>query len=161
MFNRFAQRTKQIAPFRVMEVLKTAAELEAAGHRVVHFEVGEPDFSTALPIVEAGQQALAEGQTKYTQATGIEPLRKAISDHYSSMGVSVDPGQICVTSGASAGLMMLSALLLDPQDELLITDPGYPCNEVFARTVGATPVRVPTSANHRFQPVWAKTSLHG
>ncbi|MEM7100839.1 MAG: aminotransferase class I/II-fold pyridoxal phosphate-dependent enzyme [Pseudomonadota bacterium] len=154
MVVQFAKRTSEIAPFRVMEVLKTAAELESAGHRVVHFEVGEPDFTTAAPIIKAGQLALANGYTKYTQATGIEPLRLAISAHYKTMGVSVAPEQICVTSGASAGLMMLSALLLNPQDELLITDPGYPCNEVFARTVGATPVRIPTSSNNRFQPVW-------
>ncbi len=151
----FASRTAQIAPFRVMEVLKTAAELESLGHRVVHFEVGEPDFSTAPPIVAAGQAALERGHTKYTEATGIKPLREAIAAHYAAHGVSVEAQRICVTAGASGGLMLLSALLLDPTDELLITDPGYPCNEVFARTVGAEPVRVPTSPNNHFQPSWA------
>ena len=149
-----ALRTSKITPFRVMQVLKTAAELEAQGHRVVHFEVGEPDFATAEPIVRAGQAALAQGYTKYTEATGIAPLRQAISDHYCELGVEVPIERICVTSGASGGLMLLSALLLDPQDQLLISDPGYPCNEVFARAVGAQPVRVTTTPNNHFQPTW-------
>ena len=149
-----ALRTSKITPFRVMQVLKTAAELEAQGHRVVHFEVGEPDFATAEPIVRAGQAALAQGYTKYTEATGIAPLRQAISDHYCELGVEVPIERICVTSGASGGLMLLSALLLDPQDQLLISDPGYPCNEVFARAVGAQPVRVTTTPNNHFLQRW-------
>ncbi len=148
----FAKRVNEIQPFRVMEVLARAAELEAAGHRVVHFEVGEPDFATAAPIVEAGRRALAEGHTKYTPATGIMPLREAIAGYYEAAGVAVATQRIIVTSGASGGLTLLAALLLDPGDELLITDPGYPCNEVFARLAGALPRPVVVGPNDQFQP---------
>ena len=135
-----------------MQVLARAAELTSAGHHVVHFEVGEPDFPTAQPIVAAGQAALAAGKTKYTQATGIPELRSSISDFYAAIDCEIAPERICVTSGASAGLTLLAALLLDVGDELLITDPGYPCNEVFARLVGGVPKPLPVSAETRFQP---------
>jgi aspartate/methionine/tyrosine aminotransferase len=148
----FAKRVDQIQPFRVMQVLEKAAYYESQGLRVVHLEVGEPDFDTALPIVEAGQRALLEGRTKYTPATGIPELRAAIANYYSKLGLQIDVERIVVASGASAGLILLAGLLLDPGDELLITDPGYPCNEVFARLAGAIPKTIPVGANQRFQP---------
>jgi len=148
----FAKRVDQIQPFRVMEVLERAAFHESQGLRVVHFEVGEPDFDTAAPIVAAGQAALAEGRTKYTAATGIPALREAIVEHYARRGVQIAAERVIVTSGASGGLTLLAGLLLDPGDELLITDPGYPCNEVFARLCGGVPVSIAVGANQRFQP---------
>lgn len=148
----FAQRLKKIAPFKVMEVLARAGALEAAGHEVVHLEVGEPDFSTAGPILEAGRVAIAEGNTKYTAATGIMPLREKIAAHYAELGVEVSPERIIITSGASGGLTLLAALLLNPSDEILITDPGYPCNEVFAQLVGGVPRQIVVDSNNGFQP---------
>jgi aspartate/methionine/tyrosine aminotransferase len=147
-----AERLNRIAPFRVMQLMERAKALENQGHRVVHFEVGEPDFDTAAPIVEAGQRALAEGRTKYTQALGIPELKDRIARHYDeAAGLTVDPERIVVTSGASGGLLLLSALLLDPGDELLMPDPGYPCNEVFVDVVGARAARVPVEAENGFQ----------
>ena len=151
----FADRIQAIAPFRVMEVLARAAELEALGHHVVHLEVGEPDFVTAAPIVAAGQAALAAGHTKYTQATGIPELRAAIAGHYAHLGVTVPSERIVITAGASGGLTLLAALLLDQGDELLITDPGYPCNEVFARLAGGIPKPMIVSPEAGFQPCLA------
>jgi aspartate/methionine/tyrosine aminotransferase len=148
----FAKRIERIQPFRVMEVLNRAAHHESQGLRVVHFEVGEPDFATAEPIVEAGQRALAQGRTKYTAAGGIPELREAIARHYAQMGVQIDAERVLVTAGASGGLTLLAGLLLDPGDELLITDPGYPCNEVFAQLVGGVPKTIPLEASRRFQP---------
>ncbi len=142
-----ADRLNQITPFRVMELMKRAEELEARGHKVVHFEVGEPDFNTAEPIIEAGRQALIDGRTKYTHALGLLELREAIARDYAArLGVSVPVEQIAVTAGASGGLVLLSALLLNPGDGLLITDPGYPCNEVFVHLTGGIPQRVPVRA---------------
>ena len=149
---RHAERMQEIQPFRVMEVMARAAELEAAGQSVVHFEVGEPDFVSAEPIVQAGIKALEEGRTKYTQATGLPALRAAIADYYATLGVVVDPERVIVTTGASGGLSMLTTLLLNPGESILITDPGYPCNEVFVRQVGGHPVRVATAASNEFQP---------
>lgn len=148
----FADRLQEIAPFRVMELMERAKLLESRGERVVHFEVGEPDFETAPSIVSAGQRALADGQTKYTQALGIPALRERIADYYrQNAGVAVPPERIVVTSGASGGLLLLCALILNHEDELLMTDPGYPCNEVFARLAGGRPVQLPTQAASGFQ----------
>lgn len=150
--NQFAERVDAIKPFRVMQLLERAAEFEEEGKRVVHFEVGEPDFATADCVVDAGIAALRDGRTKYTQALGIPALRQAVGDYYMSLGVKVDPARVVITSGASGGLTLLAGLLLNPSDELLITDPGYPCNEVFAHLVGAVPRALAVSANERFQP---------
>ncbi|MFT7652798.1 MAG: aspartate/methionine/tyrosine aminotransferase [Limisphaerales bacterium] len=147
-----ADRLKEIKPFRVMEVLARAGELEAAGHDVLHFEVGEPDFPTAQPVKDAGVKAIESGFTKYTEATGIFELRQEIANYYANIGVVVDPRQVVVTSGASGGLIMLSALLLNPGDEMLITDPGYPCNEVFVHLCGGVPRPLTVGPNTRFQP---------
>lgn len=147
-----AERLRNIAPFRVMQLMERARALEAQGHRVVHFEVGEPDFDTAAPIVAAGQEALATGRTKYTLALGTLELRARIARYYQeSAGVSVDPERVVVTSGASGGLLLLAGLLLDPGDELLMPDPGYPCNEVFVGLVNAIPARIDVDAATHFQ----------
>ena len=148
----FSARSNEITPFVVMQLLQRAREYESQGKAVMHFEVGEPDFQTAEPILRAAQGAISAGYTKYTPAEGIPELRERISGYYQSLGVALDPERIMVTSGASGGLTLLSALLLNPEDELLITDPGYPCNDVFARLVGATPRPINVHADNRFQP---------
>jgi aspartate/methionine/tyrosine aminotransferase len=148
----YAERLGKITPFRVMELMERAKTLESSGHRVVHFEVGEPDFATAEPVVAAGIQALKDGQTKYTQALGIPELRQRIARYYrQDLGVDLAAERIVVTSGASGGLLLLNGLLLNPGDQLLLSDPGYPCNEVFVGLVNAEPVRIPVSPNQGFQ----------
>ena len=148
-----ADRLNNIAPFRVMELMERAKALESEGQEVVHFEVGEPDFPTAQPIVDAGHAALDAGRTKYTQALGIPELRERISRYYAEVvGVEVPAERIVVTSGASAGLLLLCGLLLNPQDELLMTDPGYPCNRVFVGLVNGSAGQFPLSAADGFQP---------
>ena len=135
-----SERLQRISPFRVMELMERAGQLEADGFRVVHFEVGEPDFATAPPIVAAGRTALAAGHTKYTHSLGIPELREAIArDYRERLGVEVSAKRIAVTTGASGGLLILSALLLDSGGSLLIGDPGYPCNKAFAHVVGGSP----------------------
>ncbi|MFB3104813.1 MAG: aminotransferase class I/II-fold pyridoxal phosphate-dependent enzyme, partial [Pseudomonadales bacterium] len=100
--------------------MERAKSLETAGHRVVHFEVGEPDFVTAAPIVAAGKRALDAGETKYTQALGIPGLRARIARYYAEhLGVNIPEQRVVITSGASGGLLLLSALLLNPDEELL------------------------------------------
>ncbi len=147
-----ASRLNQIAPFRVMQLMERAKALEAQGLKVVHFEVGEPDFDTAAPIVRAGQAALTDGHTRYTQALGTPALRERISAYYEqTAGVQVSPERIVVTSGASGGLLLLAGLLLNPGDELLMPDPGYPCNEVFVGLVNAIPARIDVEAADGFQ----------
>ena len=148
----FAERLTEIAPFRVMELMERAKSLENSGKTVVHFEVGEPDFATAAPIVEAGMRALEAGHTKYTQALGIPELRARISRYYADVSrIEIPPERIVITAGASGGLLLLCALTLNPGDELLMADPGYPCNEVFALLAGGRPARIPVTAESGFQ----------
>ena len=155
-----ARRLETIKPFRVMEIMERAAELEASGRAVIHMEVGEPDFPVCKSIADAGSRAISQGRTKYTSATGLPELRQTIADYYRLQGVVVDPERIVVTAGGSGGLLLLAAALLNPGDTLLVTDPGYPCNEVFAEAVGAHVTRVPVSAETRFQPSWDDLARH-
>ena len=147
-----ARRLDEIAPFRVMELLARANELAELGHDVIHLEVGEPDFGTPVPIVEAAQSALSRGETRYTDARGNFVLREAIAEFYKNRyAVSVSPDRIVVTAGASGGLLLLSALLMDPGDNLLMTDPGYPCNRHFLSSFNANALLVPVSAEDNYQ----------
>lgn len=143
-----------------MEIMERAGRLEASGKSVVHMEVGEPDFSVCKEISAAGIEAIARGDTKYTSATGLPQLRRTISNYYLGLGIEVDPDRIVITSGGSGGLLLLAAALLDPSDRVLVTDPGYPCNEVFAETVGAHVSRVPVYAENHFQPRWPDLKTH-
>ncbi len=147
-----ARRIASITPFHVMALLARARELEEQGRSIVHFEVGEPDFATPQPIIDAGIRALQEGRTHYTPAVGLRELREAIaSDYLKHDGLEIDPRRIIVTPGASGALQLLMALLVDPGSEVLMTDPGYPCNSNFVRLFDGKPVRVPVSAAQRYQ----------
>ena len=149
-----SKRAAAIEPFHVMRLLARAREMEAAGRHVVHMEIGEPDFPTPRPIVEAGQRALTAGKTKYTPARGLPELREAIASHYRSRyGVAVDPERILITPGASGGLQLLLAALLDPGDGVLLADPGYPCNRHLVRLFGGLPRPVPVDAKTNYQLV--------
>ena len=103
----YAERLRKVSPFRVMELMERAKLLESEGHRVVHLEVGEPDFETADPIVVAGIRALEAGRTKYTQALGIPELRERIAEYYRcDLGVDLDAQRVVVTAGARGGLLL-------------------------------------------------------
>ena len=147
-----ARRTADIEPFRVMAILARTRALEAAGQDIVHMEVGEPDFPTPEPIVAAGIAALRAGHTHYTPALGLPKLRAAIAGYYGEhYGVDIDPARVAVTPGASGALLLVMAALFDPGDEVLLADPGYPCNRHFARVVEARGVGVPVGPETAFQ----------
>lgn len=144
MSQSYADRLRDIQPFHVMELLEAAQTLEAQGRDIVHLEVGEPDFSTAKVIREAGRSALAAEQTRYTSALGLPVLREEIAAHYQRRyGVDVSPQRVVVTPGASGGLQLLFALLFNPGDQVLLTDPGYPCNRNLGHLYGVEPVSIP------------------
>ncbi len=135
-----------------MALLARARQLEAQGRSIVHMEIGEPDFVTPAPIVEAGIKALQDGHTHYTPALGLPELRRAIADHYQTrFGVQVDPARIIVTPGASGALQLIVAALVDPGQEVLLADPGYPCNRNFVRLFNGVPVAVPVDASDDYQ----------
>ncbi|MDP1645877.1 MAG: pyridoxal phosphate-dependent aminotransferase [Thiobacillus sp.] len=147
-----AVRMDGIAPFHVMAILAQAQALEAAGRDIIHLEIGEPDFATPEPIIEAGIAALRAGHTHYTGALGLPALREAISDFYASRWQAmVDPARVVVTPGASGALLLALGLLAGPGDEVLMADPGYPCNRHFARFCDARAVTVPVDAASGFQ----------
>jgi aspartate/methionine/tyrosine aminotransferase len=142
----------KIRPFYVMELVARARELEAGGRDIVHMEVGEPDFPTPETIVRAGQQALADGFTKYLPATGLPELREAIARHYErSYGVSPDSRRVIITPGASGALQLVLSVLIDPGQQVLMADPGYPCNRNFVHLVGGEPVSIPVGPETRYQ----------
>ncbi|MCK9237487.1 MAG: pyridoxal phosphate-dependent aminotransferase [Thiopseudomonas sp.] len=151
----YSARSRTIEPFHVMALLQRANELQQAGHDVIHLEIGEPDFTTAEPIVAAGHAALAAGHTNYTPALGLPQLREAISGYYQMRyGLSVPAQRIVITSGGSGALLLASALLVDPGKHWLLADPGYPCNRNFLRLVegGAQMVPVGPETNYQLTP---------
>ena len=145
-----AQRTRFIQPFYVMEVLDKAYRMEAEGRDVIHLEVGEPDFESPVEVIEAGCNALTGGHTKYTPALGIPQLRRAIADSY-DQSCRPDIARVAVTPGSSGALMLAFGVLIDEGDQVLLADPGYPCNSNFIRLYGGQPVLVPTDASTNYQ----------
>jgi aspartate/methionine/tyrosine aminotransferase len=150
---RIARRMADIQPFHVMEILKRAHELAAAGRDIIHLEVGEPDFPSPAPIVEAAQRFLAGGHVHYTPALGLTALREAIARFYRDrFGADVSPERIIVTPGASGALMLALAVLTNPGDEWLQPDPGYPSNRHLVRSFEGIAKALPVDASSRFQP---------
>ncbi|WP_018077561.1 pyridoxal phosphate-dependent aminotransferase [Thiobacillus denitrificans] len=147
-----AARMDGIAPFHVMDILARAQALEAAGRDIIHLEIGEPDFATPEPVVAAGIAALRAGHTHYTGALGLPVLREAIAGFYAARWqAAVDSARIVVTPGASGALLLTLGLLAGPGDEVLMADPGYPCNRHFARFCDARAIAVPVDADSGFQ----------
>jgi aspartate/methionine/tyrosine aminotransferase len=145
-------RVNHVAPFRVMHLLEMAQAREAAGHDVIHLEVGEPDFATPAPVVAAGQQALATGKTRYTPAAGLPALREAIAGHYAEhFNALVDPARILVTPGASGALLLASQLLVETGDRVMMADPNYPCNRHFMALAGADVDAIPVGRDSGWQ----------
>lgn len=149
---RIARRMADIQPFHVMDLLARARMLEAAGADIVHMEIGEPDFVTPPPIIATGQRALAEGRTHYTPACGLPELRAAVSGHYlREHGLNIAPERIVITPGASGALQLALSVLIDPCDQVLMADPGYPCNRHFVRLVEGEAVGIAVTAATDFQ----------
>lgn len=147
-----ARRIEGIAPFHVMDILARAKALEAQGRDIIHLEIGEPDFPTPEPVVRAAMQAIANGDVHYTPALGLPELRQAIAGYYASRyGVTLPAARIAVTPGASGALLLALGVVLDAGDEILMADPGYPCNRHFARFIDATPVAIAVGPGTAFQ----------
>jgi aspartate/methionine/tyrosine aminotransferase len=151
--SRSARRMTHIQPFHVMALLARARELEAGGRSVIHMEVGEPDFVTPQPVIDAGIRALQEGRTHYTPALGLTALRQRLSGFYRERyGVEIEAERIVITPGASTALQLVLAMLVDPGDRVLMADPGYPCNRNFVHLLNGVPVGLPVDAATNYQP---------
>ncbi|MDP2448644.1 MAG: pyridoxal phosphate-dependent aminotransferase [Polaromonas sp.] len=158
---RIARRAQRIEPFYVMEVAKAAAtmaqQLAHTAEPMIFLNIGEPDF-TAPPLVQqAAARVIQDGNTQYTQATGLQPLRERISDWYATrFQADVAPGRIIITAGASAALQLACLALIEAGDEILMPDPSYPCNRHFVSAADGNAVLLPTTAEERFQLSSAK-----
>ena len=147
-----SSRISDIQPFHVMALLARAKELEAEGKDIVHMEIGEPDFATPQPIVDAGIEAIRRGDVHYTPALGLPALREAIAGFYKTRyGVDVSSNQVVITPGASGALMLALGVIMQEGDEVLLADPGYPCNRNFIRFLSGKARSIPVDASSGFQ----------
>ena len=147
-----SERARNIPPVVVMDVLEKAQEMERSGVSVVHLEVGEPDFDVPACVAGALGRAVAAGHTHYTHSLGIVELREAVCSHYAdTYRVTVHPDQVLVTNGTSPAFFLVLSALLDPGDEVIISDPHYCCYPNFIRFVGGAPVTVPVFEEDGFQ----------
>ena len=149
---RFAERMSRLGTESAFEVLARARQLEAEGRDMIHLEIGEPDFATPVNISEAAIRALRGGATHYTPASGIWEVREATARHVSRrFGVEVRPEQIVLVPGSKNILHFLLLCLVEPGDEVLVPDPGYPIYSSLVSFVGATPVSVPIRESNQFR----------
>ena len=147
-----SRRAQEITPFLVMDILERAQELERQGIPVIHLEVGQPDWDTPQVVKEAAFAAMQRGETQYTHSMGLLALREAICRHYQeTYGVTLTPDRIIVTSGTSPAMLLILAALLDPGDEIILTNPHYACYPNFVRLVDAVPRYVKIREEDGFQ----------
>ena len=147
-----SEKAKNITPFIVMEVLERASVLEKEGKNIIHLEVGEPDFDVPKCVLNASEAALKEGRTHYTHSLGDPELREEICHNYlKNYGVLVSPEQILITSGTSPAILLILSVLCNPDDEIILSDPGYACYPNFISLSGAKMVKVPVFEEDGFQ----------
>ena len=147
-----SKRAREISPFIAMDVMETAQAMERAGEDIIHFEVGEPDFDTPDCVKEAAIRAIRDGKTHYTDSRGLWELREAICDNYfEQYRVRVSPEQVIVTSGTSPAMFMIFSALLEPAQEVILSDPHYACYPNFIRFAQGEPVLVRVDEEDGFQ----------
>lgn len=145
-------KSANLPPFVVMEVLERAQAMEAAGHHVIHMEVGEPDFDSPACVIDAGVAAMRAGATHYTHSMGRRDLREAIAAwHKAQYGTIIDPDTIVVTCGSSPALLLTFMALCDGGEEIVLSNPCYACYPQIVEFGGGKPVFVDVSEAGGFQ----------
>ena len=145
------RRIDLIEPFRVMQLLERAQQMERSGRHIVHMEIGEPDFPTPEPVLEAARSRLDTGQNFYTPSTGAPELQQALSAWYARQyGLDIAPQRILITPGTSGAFSLIYAVLLEAGESVLLSDPGYPCQRNFIRLAGGEPVNIPVGPDTRY-----------
>ena len=156
-----ASRMAGIEPFLVVVLINRAKELEAQGRSIANMVVGEPDVPTPPLIAAAGIRAIEAGRISYTSSLGIAELRDAIAGWYHTRyGVEVPRSRVVVTTGSSGALLLTMGTLLSPGDQVLMADPGYPCNRHFVRTMEGEAVGIPVGADSAYQLTAALVDKH-
>ncbi len=152
MPTRHSARAAQVEPFLAMEVMERAFAMEREGRRVIHLEIGEPDFATPPAVVEACVRAMRRGETHYSDSRGLSELRQAIALHHSERaGIEGDPERVLVTSGTSPAMLLVFLLLIDSGDEVILGSPHYPCYPNFIRVCGGRPVLIATDPEEGYR----------
>lgn len=152
MKSRLSKRSSNLSPFHVMDILAQAKKMSQQGRTIYHMEIGEPDFPTAECIINAGIDALKQFKTHYTPALGLAELRVAVAEYYDrKFSVKIDPQRVVITPGASGALQLAIACLLDTGENVLLPDPGYPCNRNIAEVLAAKAIAIPVTAESYYQ----------
>jgi len=147
----FAQRTDHLRPEGAYQVLARAQELEAQGKDIIHLEIGEPDFATPAHVSLAGIRAIATGQTRYNPPAGLTPLREVIAEYAGRMrGIPINMNQVVVSPGAKPNLFFPTLALVNPGDEVIYPDPGFPTYEAMIGVAGGKAVPVPLLEKNGF-----------
>jgi aspartate/methionine/tyrosine aminotransferase len=149
---KLAARMGSIGTETAFEAAARARALEAEGQDIIHLEIGEPDFDTPANVREAAKRALDEGATHYAPFPGIPELREAIAtDATARKSFAVTPDRVFVTVGGKGVMVYAILATIDPGDEVIVPDPGYPIYESLTRFVGGTPVPIPIRQEHDFR----------
>ena len=147
----FTDRVNSLQAEGAYAVLARAQALEAQGRKILHLEIGQPDFPTFPNVSAAGVQAIQAGQTRYTSPAGMPPLRTAIAESISErLGLDIPPARVLVGPGAKPGLFFPTLALVNPGDEVLYPDPGFPTYEAMIRVAGGIPIPVPLREENQF-----------
>ncbi len=147
-----SKRASQFTSFIVMDVMAKVEELERRGEHIIHMEVGEPDFATPKVIADAAIDALSRNKTRYTHALGLLELRQAICDFYQKEhGVIITPDQVLVSTGTSPVLLFAMLAMLDTGDEVIVSNPRYPCYQNFILAAGGAMKEIRTYPEEGFQ----------
>ena len=147
----FAERTAELRPEGAYQVLARAGELEAQGRSIIHLEIGQPDFNTPDNISLSGIRAIATGHTRYNPTAGLAELREVIAaDAGYRRGMEIRPQQVLVSPGAKPNLFFPTLALVEPGDEVIYPNPGFPSYEAMITVAGGVPVPVPLLEENDF-----------
>ncbi len=147
----YAGRTRHLAPEGAYQVLAKAGRMEAAGKEIIHFEIGQPDYDTFSNVSLAGIRAIAEGKTRYTDPAGVLPLREAIAEDIGRRhGIEIYPEEVVVSPGGKPNLFFPTLALVEPGDEVIYPNPGFPTYEAMIGVAAGVPVPVPLSEENDF-----------
>lgn len=156
---RVARRIERLPPYLFAELDRRVAAKRAEGADVISLAIGDPDLPTPPHVVEALRQAVGDPSThRYPSYYGMPRFREAVAGYYGRrFGVALDPDtQVLPLIGSKEGIAHLMVAFVDPGDEVLVSDPGYPVYEIGTRLAGGTPVRVPLAPERRYLPDWSE-----
>ncbi len=147
----FATRTHHLMPEGAYQVLARANQLEAAGQEIIHLEIGQPDYPTFENVSQAGIDAIRTGKTRYTPPAGMPSLRAALAeDAGRRRGIKVQPDEVVVSPGGKPNLFFPTLALVEPGDEVIYPNPGFPTYEAMIKVAGGEPMAVPLLEENQF-----------